>query len=272
MFCFKCGNALADDAAFCTKCGSAVNQNAEAQPAQTVNAQPASQPASQPAPQPASQPAPQAAPQPVQPVYTQQPTYTQQPIYTQPVQPTQPMYNQQAPMYNQQAPMYNQPVQNPYIPQQVGLPMNWFKALIYAILFISAALNLVNGIRLLTGTIYGSDGESKWIYENISDLEVLDKFIGIACLGAAAFAIYARFQLAAYKRNSPNFITVLYVISMAINLVYIIGVVAIFDGKIGGDSIIDDMITQYVTSIIVSIAMIVANRTYFQKRAHLFVN
>ena len=191
-----------------------------------------------------------------------QPQEPQQPIYQPPVY-QQPTY--QAPAYQQpayQAPYY----QNQPLNEQNQLPMKWFKFLIYFGLFAGAVLNLLSAFPLLTGSVY--EGSADLVYAMFDGLQAVDMLSGILMLATAVIGIYARFRLAKYCQNGPKMLTVLYIMAAAINVFYLVGVSAVLPEYVL-ESV--DMTTS-ITSIITSVIMVFVNRTYFQKRAHLFVN
>ena len=160
-----------------------------------------------------------------------------------------------------QVPTYNQSTLHE---EQQEMPMKWYKFLIYFALFAGALLNLVNGIRLLTGSAYGSD--AYFVYSYFSGLKALDIFAGLFLISIAVFGIYTRFQLAGYKTNAPTMLLALYAGSVAYSLIYLIGI----------KSIVSSYDMQYIDlsgvygGIAGGIVMIVLNAVYFNKRKHLF--
>lgn len=147
------------------------------------------------------------------------------------------------------------------------LPMNWYKFLIYFGLFAGAVLNAINGIQLLSGSIY--DGAAELVYYVFEDLKTVDVLAGLAMLALAGFGIYTRMRLAGYCSNGPQMLTYLYVASAVASLLYIIGVNAAL-----GDysSYLEMDYSSYIVSLVTSAVMVFANKTYFQKRASMFVN
>lgn len=191
-------------------------------------------------------PAEQPAPQPVQ-----QPVY-QQPVYQQP---------------NYQQNPYQQPVyQQPPVVFVQEMPMKWYKFLIYFSLFASAVLNVINGLGLLTGTIY--QGQADLVYATFEGLKGLDTFVGIFSLALAGFAVFVRFQLSGYKKLAPRLLLILYIGVIVFDLVYIIGM-----GTVLPDIAMDMIDTSsFYSSMISSAVFAIVNYIYFKKRAHLFVN
>jgi hypothetical protein len=163
-----------------------------------------------------------------------------------------------------------------YPPQSYGRPpvntiqhsMKWFNFLIYFALFASAVLNLFNGIAVFTGSHYGTNGKADFFYGIVSDLKTLDTFMGLATIALAVFAIYTRFRLSGYRKNGPSMITLLYILTSAVNLIYIIGLYAILPEYIVSE--LDPY--SYIIQIIVSAVMIFVNYTYFKKRKKMFVH
>ncbi len=156
----------------------------------------------------------------------------------------------------------------PSIPaqQDPALKMGWYKFLIYFSLFAGAVLNVFDAISLLTGGIYG--GEAELVYSVFDGLKSLDAFIGITTLGLAGMCIYTRFRLSGFYKNGPMMLNITYIASLAVNLIYIIGVSSIVPDILSDAS----TVSSEVSSMITAIVMIFANTVYFKKRSHLFVN
>lgn len=169
-----------------------------------------------------------------------------------------------------QAPVYVQPMpqQAAPTPPVVEQPMSWFKFLIYFALFLGAVLNVVNGFNYISGGIYFVQTNGQVSAEQVyslygAALKAVDVFYGVVLLAMSAFGVYTRFRLAKYKKNGPTCLYVLYAAGAAVSLLYTLAV-AVVSG-------VNDLATV-VPSVVVSIAMILLNRTYFQKRSALFVN
>lgn len=155
-----------------------------------------------------------------------------------------------------------QPNSNMYDTQHVELPMNWYKFLIYFALFLGAISNAYTGIQMLTGAHY--EGSATYVYAFYSSLKVIDIVVGIACIGLAVLAIVVRQKLANFKSDGPRFLTILYVASIAVSLIYILLITIVVGNGVFNIS--------NVASVISSGAMIFVNKIYFEKRQHLFVN
>jgi len=147
-------------------------------------------------------------------------------------------------------------------PQQT---MGWFKFLIYFSVFAGAVLNLVTGIQLLTGSVYGDS--AALVYAVFDGLKGLDTVVGIASLAVAALGVYTRFQLSGYKKNGPKLLTALYAAALAVSLIYVIGINATLPELVVKNV---DMTSMYV-SMVTSVVMMVVNHIYFKKRADMFV-
>lgn len=173
--------------------------------------------------------------------------------------------------YDPQQPYQSYDPQQPYQPYTTGQPydpsaafsMKWYKFLINFALFASAVLNVISGIRYLTGSVYGD--EANLVYGFFSDLKTLDIFYGLAALVFAALAVYTRFQLAGYKKNGPLMVAVLYGVSAAMNLIYTIAAMSILPSEAVSTG-------SLVGAIIGSGIMLACNYVYFNKRKELFVN
>lgn len=155
-----------------------------------------------------------------------------------------------------------QPNSNMDYTQNVSLPMNWYKFLIYIALFLGAISNAYTGIQMLTGSQY--EGAATYVYAMYSSLKFIDIIIGLACIGLAVLAIITRQKLANFKSDGPKSLTILYIANIVVMLVYIILIVMTV-----GSGIFE--VTD-VASVLSSGIMIVVNKIYFDKRKHLFVN
>lgn len=149
-------------------------------------------------------------------------------------------------------------------PLQPELPMKWYKFLIYVSLFLGALLNLISGISIMTGGQY--QGAAEYVYMMFHGLKTLDVLTGILMLVSAAFSIYTRFRLSGYYKNGPLMLTYLYSFNVLVNLFYIIGTFVVLPGEITAEL---DIASDF-GSLAASVAMIFINRTYFNKRMHLF--
>lgn len=151
-----------------------------------------------------------------------------------------------------------------YVP---AMPMKWHKFLIYFALWLSALSAVGNALMFFNGSHYGSDLNREMVYMVFDNMKSLDSFMGIIFLALAAFALITRFALAGYKRTGPKFILILYGANAAVTLLYPLLASSLTDLPFS------DMVdTSTVTSIIVGVIMIFANKTYYDNRAHLFVN
>ena len=165
------------------------------------------------------------------------------------------------------AELTEQPVVHPEVVVQEQPKMKWFKFLIYFGLFAGAVMNALSGIGLLTGAAYGEYADA--VYETFQGLMPLDMLVGVILLALAAFEVVVRFRLAKYCKNGPKLLIILYVVILAVNLVYAVSASAILSTVPGTETL--DIASQ-VSSTCTSVAMIVANTVYFKKRSHLFVN
>lgn len=145
------------------------------------------------------------------------------------------------------------------------MPMKWHKFLIYFSLWAGAVMNVITGITMLTGSVYASQGaDPEMIYRYYEGLKTVDVIMGLASIVLAVLLIVTRFALAGYKENGPKLLMISYAANIAVALVYPIMAAAVTDLSFG--ELFD------VTTLISSIVMLVVNKIYYDKRAHLFVN
>ena len=230
---------------FCNNCGAQIPDNASFCPA--CGAGMSQQP----------QQGYQAYQQPQQQAY-QQP---QQQAYQQPYQ--QQGYQQP---YQQQA--YAQPGYQAY-PQQ-AMPkqgMKWHKFLVYFALWASALINLIMGIVTLTGAQYGSYRDL--VYAMLPGMKAPDLIYGLLLIVTAVFALITVLSLLKFKANGPKLLFLLYALVAVVTVIYVVWSCIVLSKY---DADLSDVITRTVASLITSVVMIIVNKIYYGKRAHLFVN
>lgn len=149
---------------------------------------------------------------------------------------------------------------------QPYMPMKWFKFLIYFGLFFGAFTNFLTGINLITGNIYGSDKEL--VYSVFENLQTMDMIMGALLIGIAALGVYTRFRLSGFRKDGPAMVQVMYAAGAAFQLIYALSVQAVLPSSAALELDFSSMYSGAITGVI----MIFVNRSYFAKRAHLFVN
>ncbi len=156
-----------------------------------------------------------------------------------------------------------------YTSNQYDMPMKWYKFLIYFSLFFSAASSLYNAIQVLSGAQYTYSGinQSELVYSFYSGLQAVDIIYGLLILALSVFCIVTRQKLKSFSKQGPQFVLWLYVGSMAIAVFYLIAATIVAEIKL-----YELLSTRIVISFIVSIIMVIANKVYFKKREHLFIN
>lgn len=140
--------------------------------------------------------------------------------------------------------------------------MLWHKFLIYFVLWFGAVVNLANGIAYF----YAAKSMSTMLINpviNIQHMQILDVVMGVVVILLAAFAIYTRFQLAAFKTKAPKLLIAFYALGGVINFGRSVALSFITEGVTFSDQVV---------SLAVAAIMCVINYVYFKNRADLFVN
>ena len=167
--------------------------------------------------------------------------------------------NVHKPQYSQQPQFFNQVPTN-------ALGMRWYKFLIYFLLFADAILNLITGIMRITGNVYNGGAELVWAY--YEGLQAVDIMYSLFAFVFAGLCIYTRFRLSGSHSNAPKCVSSIYVITIIANILYLTALANILPQYVF-ESI---NFLSFIVNIIVSVIMLLANKTYFKKRSHLFVN
>lgn len=123
-------------------------------------------------------------------------------------------------------------------------PLKWYKFNIYFLLFASAFLNFVDGIKsILEGSAY--------------------VLMGLLMIALAVYQILTRNALAKKKKKAPMMLYGMYAAACLLNIIS-----AVIQVTMG-----DQIDTVTISSSIISAAvMIVLNKIYYDKRADMFIN
>lgn len=165
-------------------------------------------------------------------------------------------------------------------------PMKWYKFL-KVILWIGIILNFSQGILSISGHLY--EGMTDAVYAAVPGLRTLNIFSGLALIGYSVIGFMAWYGLKNYKENGPKFLISLYVIDIAVSVIYMMAFSSIISaadvGVIYGEAyqVGENMYTPYIDlqasgntlssfpSIIYSVAMAIYNYKYFKEREDLFI-
>lgn len=145
---------------------------------------------------------------------------------------------------------------------QPPMPMKWYKFLIYVSLFLSGLSNIFMGVQAVIGMQYGDADTASQVYALYSGLKIVDIIYGAALVALGVYSFIVRSKLAHYRTGAPKHLLLLYALAFAMNLIYVAGA-SLATGM-------NLMSADVVMSLVISIIMIVANKVYFDKRAHLF--
>ena len=174
-----------------------------------------------------------------QPKRQEAPTYQQpQPTYQQP----QPTYQQAA---YQQAPAYQQPVY-----QQAMPGMKWHKFICYFALWLSAVMNLVTGFTYM------------------SSYYTAEKLYGGFAIVIAVLCVMTALKLIKFKTGAPKLLHHLLLLSAVGSLAFMLWSAGVFSGY--GIDFGDRNTVAALSSFVLSLIIILINKSYYDKRAYLF--
>lgn len=145
--------------------------------------------------------------------------------------------------------------------------MGWFKFIINFQLFASALLNVVSAIPFITGSQY--NGAADIVYATWPGVRYIDLFYVIASFAIAAYAIFVRFQLAGFRQKAPLMYYVFCVAATVISIAYLLMIH--FETGFPISDLIESG-ARLGSSVASSIALLVINKVYFDKRSYMFVN
>ena len=136
-------------------------------------------------------------------------------------------------------------------------PMKWYKFLIY----------FWTGVGAVLGMQYETKSQAAQVYAVYPGLHVLDIVYGVLLILLGVYALIVRQYLAGFKAKGPKMLLIMYIVSLVIEVAYIAA-----SSLISGVNLLtaSESGTMLISSMIVSLFMIGANKVYFDKRAHLF--
>lgn len=91
----------------------------------------------------------------------------------------------------------------------------------------------------------------------------MDKITALAYVGLAVYAIAVRFALAGFKANGPRMLTQYFAACILVNVLY---------NVIGGMIIGEVAWASIIGSCVGTVAMLLINKNYYDKRIGMFVN
>ena len=146
-------------------------------------------------------------------------------------------------------------------------PMKWYKFLIYFSLVLTGFANIWTGVEAVLGMQYETKSQAAQVYAVYPGLHVLDIIYGVLLILLGVYALIVRQYLAGFKAKGPKMLLIMYIVSLVIEVAYIAA-----SSLISGVNLLtaSESGTMLISSMIVSLFMIGANKVYFDKRAHLF--
>lgn len=146
-----------------------------------------------------------------------------------------------------------------------ALGMKWYKFVIYVQLFLGVA-----GATL--GALVYFVGQPNSLYYSITEgIQALDTLMGVLFVALAVLSVYVRMGLAHYRKDAPLHYLVLNGVSFALPMLYASAFETVANWGIGSRLHVPiDGVS--VTMLLMGVGFIVANKRYFDRRAHLFVN
>jgi len=148
-------------------------------------------------------------------------------------------------------------------PSQPTMSMKWHKFLIYFLLWVNGLMGFVNFYSIGLGGQY--DGEASFIYRFYSGLQIVDILFGVLLLAVGVGFIVCRFQLAGYRASGVRLLPKLYLANVVIQVVYLVVAAMIADVSLG-----DLFTSQTIGSLVGGVAWAFINKSYYDKRSHLF--
>lgn len=153
--------------------------------------------------------------------------------------------------------------------------MRWHIALTYFLLWLIAFMNLVNGMVGVFGIQTGptGDGGVGFALHAYPDMTHPQIFIldGVFALMMCMYTVFVRFQLAAFKRRAPMYLTLLFALNIVESVVYVVllnvfvpNMVAAYKAK-GNDPVMSTVSTAVIAAFTAGLTWV-----YYQRRKEMF--
>lgn len=149
----------------------------------------------------------------------------------------------------------------------LGMPMKWYKFIIYVSLFLSAASLAWTGIQELTGLAWGGSDVAAEVYAMFPFLRPVSIISGIISLALAVAALYVRQRLAKFRTGAPRLYLMFLVVQTVYAVAFLVAILAVSQMDLG-----DEQSANVLMQVLSSVFMIFINRVYFKKREALFCN
>ena len=134
-----------------------------------------------------------------------------------------------------------------------------------AMMMAGGVLTIIYGAGIILGTAYKRDGlDAALVYSSFPGLKSCDMFYGVIVIALGVFQFIVRNRLNQFRENGPRSLKIMYILSIAANLIYLAWAssatsISLFNssnlGSIGG-----------------SVLLLIINSVYYSKRRELFVN
>ena len=150
--------------------------------------------------------------------------------------------------------------------QTAQLPMKWHNFIVKFGLILSMLGGIVTAALVVTGELYQMMGvNAAYVYRYYDGLQMLDIMYAVVCVLCSVYAWQTRSAMKDFRRGAPSMLLTLYALNLGTTLLYNVAVLLLM--RAGFSSL-----SSMGTTVVSSIAAIGLNRTYYQKRAHLFVH
>lgn len=153
---------------------------------------------------------------------------------------------------------------------QVVKNMKWFHFIIYVQLYLATLFHAGRGMLAIVGNfVYSMESVNGLLF--IDRMKLANIIWGLFSIALAAFTVYVRYMLAAYKKDSPKLYYMLWIANVVLSLIYYALLICILNDLIDSE-LMTEVVSEIATLVIIAIGYIAMNIKYFKKRAHLFVN
>lgn len=143
-------------------------------------------------------------------------------------------------------------------------PMRWHRFLM-VMMVIGGVLTVANGLTAMTGSSYLIDGlEAEYIYSAFPGVKTCDQVYGVALIAIGVFEFIVRGRLRSFQRSGPLSMKVMYILSIAANLIYLAAASSVTSIRMISSS--------FRESAVFSLVLLVINSIYYGRRRDMFVN
>ena len=141
--------------------------------------------------------------------------------------------------------------------------LDWHLTLTNILLWVLAAVNVYEGVRLVTGNVYHSLRSQ--VYSYFAGLQLVNTIFGVCFILWAGYAVFTRFQLARFKTGAPRHLRLLDAMGFVLGLAHLLAT-----SLVTKTALTAELTASNVVMLVVNAALLALNSVYYHGIGSLF--